>query len=71
MRLLLPNFCSHQVKIVEKLVPVETPSYACRGDLPATLKEDFDRILDEFKTNLKEQYENDRVSYITVFHSPC
>lgn len=49
-----------EVKIVEKLVEQPAMSFTCRGDLPSSLKEDFDHILNEFKSDLKAQFEHDR-----------
>lgn len=51
-----------EVKIIEKKVPVEAPpvSYNSRADLPANLREDFDRILNEYKDNLKDKFQRDK-----------
>ena len=47
-------------KAADKQAPL--PSFATRADLPAALREDFDRIVNEYKATLKERFVDERQS---------
>ena len=54
-----------EIKIIEKKVPVEVPvttSYNSRSDLPINLRDDFDRILNDYKETLKDKFQRDKTA---------
>ena len=49
---------TQEIKIIEKPAPVL--SFSTRADLPPNLREDFDRIVNEYKSTLKERFADER-----------
>ena len=47
-----------EVRVIEKQPPFQT--FSTRADLPAGLRDDFDRIVNEYKTTLKERFADER-----------
>ena len=49
-----------EVKVIEKTAPVALQSFSIRADLPSGLRDDFDRIVNEYKATLKERFADER-----------
>lgn len=51
-----------EVKVIEKAAPALHTSFSTRADLPSALRDDFDRIVNEYKATLKERFAEERQS---------